>query len=275
MRPQGAAAHTGADGTHRCFVYDDERQFRALARRFLIEGAQRGDRLLCVGPLAEATAHDPDGLPDAERLLSSGSLTVAAADAVYTGDLRDQLTYYEDMTRKALADGYSGLWVLADLSAVEDVHLQLRWEHLADYFMGTGAGMSALCAYPRDGLSASGLEDLAAVHPASGGTATEPAFRFFFDQHRLVLTGELDAFGVHRFQRLLDASHAGEEPVTVDVSSLRFIDGHASVVFEAWLRDLARRTSVELIGATDAFRRLWGILGFSRWLPPALTEVRT
>lgn len=275
MRPQGAAAHDGAIGTHRCYVYDDEQQFHSTARRFLSEGLERGDRLLCVGPLAVAAASEgPDPIVDAERLVASGALAFVSPADAYPGDVDAQIEFYDDLTRRALAEGYAGLRVVTDLAAVADPRQLVRWERRADAYVASGSGMSALCAYPRRGLPTSTLDDLATLHPESDGHWYPPAFRIYFHGNRLKVAGDLDAFGVERLRRLLDTNHLGEEAVTVDVSALAFIDGHASVVLEASLRELAQETPVQLVGASTMFRRLWGILGFSDWLPPVLEEVR-
>lgn len=273
MRHHDDVATLDAVGTHECRVFDDERDFRTAARRFLAAGRRRGDRLLCVGPLAVAAARSGPGcLPGAEDLVEAGVLLLADAAEVYRGDLASQLDYYDDATRKALADGLNGLSVVADLSSVTTsaVEAQVRWELCADRYMASGSGMSALCGYPRGVLPDTRLADLAAVHPLGDEHVD---FRVYHEDDRLAVAGVVDAFGAGRLHRLLVAAADVHRPTTVDLSALQFIDGHASVVLEAWLRRLGDHPRIRLVGASPMVHRVWDILGFGDWLRPPLVEV--
>ena len=63
----------------------------------------------------------------------------------------EQLAFYDGRTRSARESGYTGLRVVAEVTALasDTRHSAgfLRWEHLADDFVASGSGFSALCAY--------------------------------------------------------------------------------------------------------------------------------
>lgn len=274
MPRHGARAVSDVSVVHACLLYDGDEEFRAHAGRFLQEGLRRGDRLLCVGDRAIESARSAS---DFDQLLTRGALRLAQAEEVYRADPEAQLAYYDDATQQALTEGFAGLCVLADLAAVPpDTFDELvTWEMRADSYMASGSGMSALCAYPAHGFARSRLEDVVAVHPHGLGIGEEPDFRLHTGAGHLLVTGVVDHFSSDRLARLLERYPLADEEVTLDVSNLEFIDGRASVVLESWLRDTAATTTVRLEGASTMFRRVWEVLGFSRWLPAPALGVET
>src|SRR5215217_7501837 len=108
---------------HVCWVYDDEAAFDLAVRDFLAGGLERGERLLCVGERVIESLQSltlPD--QDVADLMAAGALetqTIAEAYAA-TGPFRPegQLAYYETATRRALAEGYRGLRVVAEVSVL-------------------------------------------------------------------------------------------------------------------------------------------------------------
>ena len=207
------------DGTdHLCWIYEDDESFDAAVERFLAGGLARGERLLCIGDdVVERLGGEYPLLPGAGALVERGALellTVAEAyDAAGAFSPERQFAYYQAQTQRALDDGYTGLRVLAELTALAaDAQRRpelVRWEHLADAFMASGSGMTAMCAYRAD-LSSEALDDIASVHPvvhsADGG---HPAFRVFFDGDRVVLAGSVDTFSADRLAHVLAASPVG------------------------------------------------------------------
>ena len=79
------------------------------------------------------------------------------------------MAFYDAATRRALATGYTGLRVVAEVSALAAdprPRLELvRWEHLADGYVVQGSGFTAMCVYRSD-LPAEALADVAVVAPA-------------------------------------------------------------------------------------------------------------
>jgi anti-anti-sigma regulatory factor len=87
--------------------------------------------------------------------------------------------------------------------------------------------LAALCGYDCNAVPEELLGDLAAVHPASNGIASIAPFRLFADSGALVLEGEIDMFSAEALDRLLGLALSGEEPATLSLGELEFIDQHA------------------------------------------------
>lgn len=203
MRVHGSLKEPEArPADHLCWLHDDDGSFDTAVRAFLAGGLARGERLLCVGERAIATLEGAGGdLGDVPALLADGALgtmTVAEAYGV-AGPLvaARQRTFYATETERALADGYRGLRVVAELSDLAADPGQrdelVRWEHVADEFLASGAGMTAMCAYRSD-LPPATLADVLALHPLAHGAGHLAPYRLFFDADRVVLAGSVDTF---------------------------------------------------------------------------------
>jgi anti-anti-sigma regulatory factor len=272
---------------HVCWVYDDAESLASVAARFLAGGLARGERLLYAGDdeAIDQLRRRPGPLGPVDDLVADGRLTLLPLATAYEGggsfSPEQQLAYYDDVTRRAVADGAGGLRVVAELSALAAdprTSAELaRWEHLADGFMAGGSGMSALCAYRRSALDAGVLRDLATVHPQVHLPEGVPPdalapFRLFVDGDRLVIAGDVDAFGAERLGALLTTSPAdGAGIVTLDVSGLAFADAAGCRAMAAWARDrVAAGRRPRLVGASRLFARVWRLLGYDRIAPVTL-----
>ena len=216
-------------GTHVCWAYDDATAFQQAAEAFLAEGAQKQERLVYVAdaPAAELAGH-LDAV-DVERLTAAGQLLIRPVHALYEPggvfDAAAQVGAYRSLVDGALADGFTGLRVAADataLVATDHAHRRfLEYELAVDRVMAT-APMSAMCAYDAAEVG-DRIEDLFAVHPCSHGGEPE-GLHAYFDGPALVLRGEADL----RTEAVLDAvvfSLASlPAPTRLDVHDLRFID---------------------------------------------------
>jgi anti-anti-sigma regulatory factor len=272
---------------HVCWVYDDAESLAAVAARFLAGGLARGERLLYAGDdeALDLLRRRPGPLGPVDDLVADGRLTLLPLGTAYAGGgsftPERQLAYYDDATRRAVADGAGGLRVVAELTALAadpaTAPELARWEHLADGFMAGGSGMSALCAYRRGALDAGVLRDLATVHPqvhVPDGVLPDALapFRLFVDGDRLVVAGDVDAFGAERLHALLSTSPAdGAGIATLDLSGLTFADAAGCRALAAWAQDrvdAGRRP--ELAGASRLFARVWRLLGYDRIAPVTL-----
>jgi ABC-type transporter Mla MlaB component len=267
---------------HLCWVHDgdDDAAFDDAVRTFLAGGLARGERLLCVGErVIDGVRADAASFAAVDRLVADGTLGLMPLADAYaaTGPFsaERQFEFYDAVTRRALAEGYAGLRVVAELTALaEDPLLRselLRWEHLADRYVVEGPGMTAMCAYRGD-LASSALADVASVHPAASAPTGMPQFRLFFDDDRLVLAGSVDVSEADRLVRLL----AGSPPVPallLDLSRLQFVDVAGCRVIARWAGDLCGRgVAVEIRGASRLFRRVWDLLELSAVASVAFSE---
>ncbi len=274
MRGQGLLSEpVGAQqADHVCWAYEDVESFAPVARRFLAGGLARGERLLCVGDdVIDSIRQGVEPLVDVDALLERGALELLPLGKAYDSSSRfvpeQQLEFYDAATRRAIAEGYRGLRVVADVTALA-AHLGqradfLRWEHLADDFIAHGPGMSAMCAYRSSLLDADVVADAGSVHPMVHAPSAAPAFRVFFEDGRVALAGEVDTFGADRLRRVLAASCLDRAVVTVDLSRVEFIDLAGCRVLAAWAQALQDRSArLELTGTSRLFRRMWQLASF-------------
>ena len=158
-------------------------------RAFLDGGLSRGERLLCVGErVIDTLRAGSDNRLDVDALVAAGTLQLMTLADAYaaTGDFsaERQFVFYDAATRRAVAEGYAGLRVVAELSALAEDPARrgelVRWEHLADKYIEQGPGMTALCAYSR-ALPDSALADVTSAHPAAHAPSALARFHVFFD----------------------------------------------------------------------------------------------
>jgi len=266
---------------HVCWVYEDEEEFADVARRYLEEGLARGERLLYVGgPPPAELATDDGPLADVDGLIARGALQVLDLRAGYQSrgsfTPAEQLAFYEAATADARAAGYTGLCVVAEISGLAaDPRRRpdlVRWEHLADEFMGSGSGMRALCAYRGD-LEREALTDVASVHPLVHDAAGGPPFRAWFEGEAIVLAGALDTFGADRLETVLTGTHVDRPVVTLDLSRVEFVDVGGCRAIARWARRLQDRGSLlELTGTSRVFGRMWRIVGFDDYAQVSFRE---
>ena len=274
MRAQGLLDEPPAalDADHVCWADDGERPLSAVAERFLIGGLARGERLLCVGDdVVHGLRAKPGPLAAVDDLIARGVLEVLPTAAAYTGgsgfSADEQFAYYDVATARALADGYRGLRVVADVTPVAAdpaARAELaRWEHLADDFVASGSGMSALCIYRSDVLEPDVLAAMAAVHPLVHAPEDVVPFRVFFDDGGLVLAGCVDAFGADRLHAVLTSSPGSWGPVaTLDLSGLEFVDAAGCRTLGHWVQENAERgVKTQFVDAPRLFRRIWQLVG--------------
>lgn len=283
MRAHGQVTEVPVAGAHDhvCWVYRDEAELAAAALEFLAGGLARGEQLLCVGDrVVDGLHRDRSALGGIDALIAAGVLrtsTVAEAYASTGGfSAERQQAFYDDATRQALAEGFRGLRVLAEVSVLAgDPRTQpelLRWEQVADDYVAHGPGMTAMCAY-REDLPEQALREAAGVHPLVHSPGSPPDFQAFFDDHRVALVGEVDVLGAERLARVLAVSPVAGGGCTLDLSGLRFADVAGCRAIARWARGLADRgIRVELRNAPPLVRRAWHLLGLDEWVPVTFTS---
>lgn len=283
MRAHGSVKEPEArSADHLCWVHDDDESFDTAVRAFLAGGLARGERLLCVGGRAIAALDGAAGDLGDLAALTAGrvleTMTVAEVHAEAGPLVVDrQRAFYAAATEQALADGFRGLRVVADLSRLAtDPGLRdalVRWEHAADELMASGSGMSAMCAYRSD-LPPAVLGEVLAVHPLGNGPDHLSPYRLFFDEDRVVLAGSVDTCTAGRLAAVLAGTPTGPAAV-LDLGGLEFVDVAGCRALAGWagaLRD--RGVHLEIRGASALLQRMWRILGFADLVPVTFTAPR-
>lgn len=237
MRRHGGVSTAGSLGSngHACWAFDRSQEFTDAALEFLEDGRRMGQRLAFIGngPVEEHRER-LDDFGDVGGLIDSGALQLFSLADIYAVeepvDTDARLATYAAATDRARADGYRGLRVAAEVTGLvadrSEWEAHVRWESIADRYMAERP-FAALCGYDRRAVPEKLLGDLAAVHPASNGAASIVPFRLFTDSGALVLAGEIDMFSAEALDRLLGLVVSGDEPVTLNLGELEFIDHHA------------------------------------------------
>ena len=259
-----AAAHD-----HVCWIYRDDADLGALTSDVVTAGLARGERVLCIGDrVADALRSAPPAVGGVAASVAAGSLQfLTLAEACAAGNAftaERQWAFHDEAVRRALRDGYTGLRVLAEVSALAAdpaTRSELgRWEHMADRHIGGGSGMSAVCAY-REDVARPALSDVAAVHPLVHGPAGTSPFRLFFDDDRLTLAGDVDVMGAERLARLLSTTPVRGDACVLDLRHLQFADVAACRVIAGWVRALAdREVRLTMQNAPALLVRMWHLL---------------
>jgi hypothetical protein len=241
-----AGSGLGHDG-HACWGFDDRQEFVDAALEFLTDGLRLGQRLAYVGsePVAEQRER-LDPLGDVGGLIDSGALQLFELSDLYRVgepvDVNAQLAAYLAATDAALAHGYSGLRVAAQVTDLvaepETWNAHVRWESAADRVLSRQS-LAALCGYERVALPSQLLADLATVHPASNGCAGLAPFHLFGENCGLALTGEVDLFSSETLDRALDFACDEGESVLLDLGELDFIDHRGVEILAAHAGRLA------------------------------------
>ncbi|HKO38385.1 MAG TPA: MEDS domain-containing protein [Solirubrobacterales bacterium] len=270
MRAHGSiegGSGLGHDG-HACWGFEDRQEFLAATLEFLADGLRTGQRLAYIGsePVAEQRER-LDPLGNVGALIDRGSLLLFELSDLYRigepVDPEAQVTAYLAATEAAIADGYSGLRVAAQVTDLvaepETWDAHVRWESAADRILSRRS-LSALCGYDRTALPPQLLADLAAVHPAANGCAGPAPFHLFGESGGLALTGEVDLFSSETFDRALGFACDGNQPVSLDLSELEFIDHRGVEILAAHVRHLAGAAGCTVRDQPPVVNRLCEIL---------------
>jgi anti-anti-sigma regulatory factor len=245
---------------HTCWSFDDPAAFERHALDYLAAGLAAGERVWYVGPGAtedvarRVTGGGASGHAFGEALRGGAAAVVGLSTAYATGAIVEpaaQVAAYAAATDQAVADGFAGLRVAADATALVRTPAQLdafaRYEHLVDRYIHAGP-FSAVCGYDRGELGDPAVAALACLH---AGTNADVPFRLHACAPAdgcAALAGELDASTHELLTAALE--HADLRPVdgelVFDGGGLRFAD-HRSLLL---LREHARRLGADAVVRT-------------------------
>ncbi|MEU6641962.1 MEDS domain-containing protein [Saccharomonospora sp. NPDC046836] len=252
MRLSGEIKDTHRLGAHdhACWVYDDPAEFQAHAVEFLTAGLAQGQR---VYYLADAGMHEllqvlrhVNGGDEALRRGAAQVHPIRTQDQAL--DPAEQVDAYAKATEAALADGYTGLRVAADETALirgaSRIDGFAHYEYLVDRYM-TCNPFASFCAYDRTALGAEVVTQFACMHPVTSVGAA-PFRLHASDSAALALCGELDLSTQDLLKLALE--RADPEPrngeLVIDASAVSFID-HRSLLLLA--RFAAERGATALL----------------------------
>jgi anti-anti-sigma regulatory factor len=263
---------------HVCWVYDDARDLQMATARFLAGGLARGERLMVVGDgMIEALDRDTLPFGGTDELVATGALEILDLSSAYEGSAQftpeQQLAFYGAATQKALDDGFTGLRVAAEVSALAADPASraalVRWERLADNFMAAGSGFTAMCAYRAD-LGTEVLAEVTAVHPLVRGPEGVSPFQVFHDDDRVIVTGSVDTFTAARLSRVLAESPVARSAAVLDLTLLEFVDVAGCRALARWAAELGE--PLRVTGASRLVQRMWTLLSLDLLAPAHFVE---
>jgi ABC-type transporter Mla MlaB component len=253
---------------HACLPYDDDERARDAIVSWLVDGRRLGQRLIYVGGSSEEELRaDLEALPGRDRLIADGALQVLSLPAIYELgkpiDPEAQLKVYAGATEQALKEGFTGLRVGAEVTALvtspRTWEAHTRWEAYADRYMAQ-MPMSALCCYDLRRVPRHVAKDLACVHPAAVDCEGLTPFQIFAAREKgsLMLHGEVDYFCADDLDRLLTVAEPAGGRTVLDLSGVRFVDHHAVMRLAERASDPDER--VEMVNVPAQARRLSELL---------------
>ncbi|MEU3861553.1 MEDS domain-containing protein [Streptomyces sp. NPDC028722] len=242
-------------GDHVCQLLGPADDVMDRSRAFVADGALFGDKVVIVGPAAEATSEFAPRVLDPARL--EGSLLAAVRrEAVSAG-----------------REGFRSLRVLRhvtpDGSPAQSEEL-LRCELDLEEF-AADSGALVVCAYSSAEWGASTLEKVSCVHPHHlGSRPASPAFQVYrTGKDGWTVNGVIDAEGAPAFAAILRTLLARTATVRLLCQALDFLDAAGMSALADAAAHLPDR-KVVLEGTNETVRLAWELSGFAAPVVPVV-----
>ncbi|MEU4623867.1 MEDS domain-containing protein [Actinoplanes sp. NPDC023801] len=264
-------------GDHACVVVDDDgSRLRSLAT-YVSAGLRDDERILYFGPDHERLAADlvTAGV-DAPGAIRRGQLEMVTAEESYlasgTFHPESAMAGWRVEAARARADGFRSLRAIGDMSWAARPRPgadRLAWYEANVNRVFAERQAMAICLYDRRLFSPSELQRMTWAHPAAvdrhTGADVEPALRFtrVAEPPGIRLQGEVDLANRQALRAVLENlaedTAAGDRPLIVDVSDLRFADSAAvRILLRAAVAGAPR---MRVAGCTPGMRRLLAFNG--------------
>jgi hypothetical protein len=203
-----------------------------------------------------------EDLDDVDALIERGALQLSSVDEVYAHPIDPvaQLGEFEATVSRALAEGYSGVSVVADNSRLisggeEDFGAWLAWEATADQLQASRP-ILGVCYFDVRRVPRNRLIELAAMHPVRYEGFPESSFQVFCEADALRVLGDLEGIYSDELRRVVGSAVAvtGRD---LDISEVEFIDHKALLALD----EVARSgIMVRVRGARTIVHRVWDLL---------------
>jgi anti-anti-sigma regulatory factor len=226
---------------HLCWVHGDRGDYRPRLTEFFREGLERGLRVAYLGSgnAGELREH-LDGLVDVGPLLTREAIRVISFREIYgvgaPVDPTKVIERYAAATQEALADGYQGLRISADVTdlvrAPEQQDAFARCEFLLERYSSRHP-LSAMCEYRLELGDA--VAQFACMHAAVPAGLT-PFQVFACDDGAVGLLGEFDQAGQIAFERALQRIQPApdDSKLIFDMSAVQFMNHHALLSLDSY-----------------------------------------
>ena len=263
--PVGSYRELGVQD-HFCWVHGDRRDYRPRLSEFFREGLERGLRVAYLGSEDAGELRELLGrMVESGPLLSCEAVRVISFEEFYGAaepiDPAAIIKRYDAATQEALADGYRGLRVSADVTdlvrAPERRDAFARCEFLLERYSARHP-LSAMCGYRRELGDA--VTQFACLHAAVQAGLT-PFQVFACDDGAVGLLGEFDLACQDAFERALRRIEpAPDDPELIfDMSAVGFMDQYALLALDSYAE--ACPVPVVARSVPPAVRRVARVLG--------------
>ena len=226
---------------HSCWVHSDRGDYRPRLTGFFREGLERGLRVAYLGPGNAGELREHLGrLAGTGPQMTREAIRVICFEEIYgTGgpvDPAEVINRYAAATQEALADGYQGLRISADVTdlvrAPDQHDAFARCEFLLERYSARHP-LSAMCEYRRDLGDA--VTQFACMHAAVPAGLT-PFQVFACDDGAVGLLGEFDQACQGAFERALAriGPAPGDPGLIFDMSAVGFMDHYALLALDSY-----------------------------------------
>lgn len=274
-----------AGGDHVCCAFDRDSDQAACVGRFSRDAIGRDERLLYITDHTSASRLedllDTAGIA-AQRYLASGQLEIALAGDVYGGpaafDPERQIAHFDAERRRAAADGFRGLAVMAEMSwAAGDADAcdRLIFYEREVQRLFAAADVRGICQYDRRLFGAPVVDAAMAAHGFSiaigGGSCRAHRGMARISERGgagMCVAGDVDFASAPYLAARLAEHLEGDGDITVGVRALTFADVAACRVLLQTADALIPPRRLILRGAPPSLVR---VLELCQWLDhPAL-----
>jgi anti-anti-sigma regulatory factor len=231
-------------GDHVCWPFHGIDEYVQVAREYVAEGLDRHQLVAFVKATPQRLEHTivseiaQVGRPAEDRRPVLNKLTVLSRETSPTS-AQSQI---DRMTRAAVAEGYTGLWLLTDVSDLvrgpEGRRKWIRSEHLIDRY-ALDNPLTALCGYDIDDLGEEIVAEAARMHPFTRGAPSPFLLPATDADGGLALIGDVDMTSADDlYHALMLIGPEIPSHVTVDMSELEFIDHRSLLALDRAARSL-------------------------------------
>jgi len=251
---------------HLCWVHGDPCDYRPRLTEFFSEGLERGLRVAYLGSgNVEELREHLDRFVDVGPRLTQDTVRLISLDEIYGAgapvDPAQVIEKYAAATQQALADGYRGLRISADVTdlarAPEQQDAFARCEFLLERYSSQHP-LSAMCEYRLELGDA--VTQFACMHAAVPAGLT-PFQVFACDDGAVGLLGEFDVASQTAFERALQRIQRApdDSKLIFDMSAVRYMDHRALLALDSF----AERCQVPVLvrSMPPIVRRVAQVLG--------------
>lgn len=253
MRRTGLVDTVGGLGSHDhlCWVYETPADFTSAVGRFLSDGLAAGQRVAFMGDSVRESDLDRfDGFAAARATGAASAQDLGLYGTTGQVDPAAQIEAFTRAFERALADGFTGLRVAADVTPLvttaEGRAAFGRYEHLIDAFL-TRHPATGMCGFHRARVSHETITELAGMHPlAPPGSTPLRLFASAEPGVAAALAGEIDLAGYAQLRAALHHARpaAVDGTITLDTRELTFVDHRALIHIVEYVRGRGAHTTL-------------------------------